>query len=267
MGRPRMILVVDDDPNLIMFFKDFFKEEGYSALCTDDPEKAVRTANLVHPDLLVIDLLMPKIDGFGVLAEVRKQTPEIKTIVISAHLAKLQDKIKEANVQAVLKKPVPFDELEKWILKLLQVTKEEIREKLPSGERPSRVSILFVDDEKEILDSVAEAVNEYGFSMDTVESGEKGLEKVKSKQYDILITDISMGKMAGYDMLNEIRVRSNYKPYVTAVVSGNLTRELKEKYQRLGVAHFMEKPLRFQEMIEWLESMLPEIVRKRQKAA
>lgn len=255
-------MTVDDDPNLVMFFKEFFKQEGYNSLCLEDAERAVRIANLVHPDLLIIDVRMPKIDGFGVLAKVREHTPEIKTIIISAYVDSFQDKIKEAKVQAVLKKPVQFEELEKWILKLLAATKEEIQEKILPGERPT-IRVLFVEDETEIAHPVAEAFNEYGFLTDTALSGEEGLEKARNKNYDILITDNSMRSMSGLEMVGKILSEARVKPHVIAIFSANLTNPLKEKYAALGVSHFLPKPATLQQLIDWLESQIPVIVKKK----
>lgn len=262
MAKPKMILVVDDDPNLLMFFKEYFKEEGYDAVLTEDPEKAIRTAEVMHPDLLIIDIRMPKIDGFGVLKKIREKTPAIQTIVMSSVVSDMKDRIEEAKVQAVLTKPIKFEELEEWILKLLNVTKAEIQDKqAASGDE--KISILFVDDETEILAAVAETFNEYGYAMETAKSGEDGLERIKSKQYDILITDSSMGKMAGYDLVKAINGLESNKPYVTMVASANLAEELRSRYRELGVGHFMEKPLRFDEMMDWLESQIPEVQKKR----
>jgi DNA-binding response OmpR family regulator len=263
MAKPKVILVVDDDPNLVMFFKDFFKQEGYNSICTDDPEKAGRTADLVHPDLLIIDIRMPKIDGFGVLAKVREKTPEIKTIVISAFVDTVQEKIKEAKVQAVLKKPVQFEELEQWILKLLAIPKEELTEKIPAGARPE-IRVLFVDDEDEITDWVAEFFNQYGFKTDIANSGEEGLEKMKTGQYDLLISDNSMREMSGLEMIKKIRTEVPRKPHSVAVCSANLDSELREQYARIGVAQFFSKPVGLEEIIQWMESQIPQIEKKRQ---
>lgn len=262
MAKPKMILVVDDDPNLVMFFKDFFKQEGYNSLCTEDPEKAVRIANMVHPDLLIIDIRMPRIDGFGVLAKVREHTPEIKTIIISAFVDTVQDKIKEAGVQAVLKKPVQFEDLERWILKLLDLSKAELTEKIPPGARP-QIRILFVDDEEDITDYISECFNHYGFNTEVANSGEEGLEKAKEHKYDILITDNSMRAMTGHEMIRKIQIESQLKPAVIAVSSANLDSDLRQKYIHLGVSKFFEKPMNLEEVIGWLQSQIPIIMKKR----
>lgn len=264
MSKPRMILVVDDDPQLLTFFKDYFKQEGYNAMLLEDPAKAIRIANLVHPDLLILDIKMPKIDGFDVLAKVRESTPEIKTIILSGVIeGEIEKKIKGIRVQAVLKKPVSFEELERHILKLLNVTKKEIQEKIPVGERPE-VHVLFVDDEEEIVDFFREALSEYGFITDVVRSGEDGLRLAKEKHYDVLITDNSMADMSGYDMVKILTASDNHKPYAIAVYSANLVHELMEQYRNLGVTKFFHKPSTFQEIIDWLESQIPLVAKKRQ---
>lgn len=265
MAKPKMILIVDDDPNLLMFFKDYFKQEGYNTLLTDDPEKAIRMSGVVHPDLLVIDIKMPKIDGFGVLAKVRESTPEIKTIVISAYVDGVEDKIKEAGVQAVLKKPVQFEELERHILKLLEVSKKEIQEKIPPGGRPE-IRVLFIDDEQDISDYAKETFDEFGFPTDIAYSGEEGLEKALKNKYDLIITDHSMRIVSGYDFIKKVRAEAKYKPHAIALTSASLISELKNKYIGLGVTDFFQKPVKLEELIEWLESQVPGIIRKRQAA-
>ena len=263
MAKPKMILVVDDDPQLLMFFKDYFKQEGYNAMLLEDPAKAIRTANLVHPDLLILDIKMPRIDGFEVLAKIRENSPEIKTIILSGVIeGDMEKRILQTRVHSVLKKPVSFEELEKHILKHLNVTKEEIQDKIPIGGRPE-VNVLVVDDEEEIVDFFREALGEYGFNTDVVRSGEEGLKQAKLKHYDILITDNSMADMSGLEMVKLLSA-SNHKPYSIAVYSANLVRELIADFRDLGVTKFFDKPATLQEIIEWLESQVPSVVKKRQ---
>lgn len=260
--QPKMILIVDDDPNLLMFFKEYFKQEGYNTLLTDDPEKAVRMSKVVHPDLLVIDIQMPKIDGFGVLAKIREKTPEIKSVIVSAHVDGFEDRIKEAKVQVVLKKPVQFEELERHILKLLEVSKKEIQEKIPPEGRPE-IRVLFIDDEREICDYAAEAFNEYGFPTDIAYSGEEGLEKAMKNKYDLIITDHSMHNVSGYEFVHKVRTQAQYKPYSIALTSAGMITDLKDKYEKLGVTDFFQKPVRLETFIEWLESKISGIKKRR----
>ncbi len=262
MSKPKMILVVDDDPNLVMFFKDFFKQEGYNSFTTEEPEKAIRMAKLVHPDLLIIDIKMPKIDGFGVLAKVRENVPEIKSIIVSAYVKGFEEQIKAAKVQAVLEKPVKFEELEELILKLLNVKKEELTEKLPVQGRPD-LRILFVDDETELTEFFDQTLNEYGFKTDIANSGEEGLKKAKDAKYDIIITDHHLLNMSGYDMAKKIVAESSHKPHVIAVTSTSLDSKVKGEYSKLGVTQYLDKPLHVDHLIHWIESQIPVIAKKK----
>ena len=262
MSKPKMILVVDDDPNLVMFFKEFFKQEGYNALTTEDPEKAIRMSAAVHPDLLIIDIKMPKIDGFGVLAKVREKTPEIKTIIVSAYVGGFEEQIKKANVQGVLEKPVKFEKFEQMILEILNIKKEEITEKLPVQDRPN-LRILFVDDETDLTEFFDETLNGYGFKTDIAGSGEDGLKKASQTKYDIIITDHHLLSMSGYDMTKKIIMSSTNKPHVIAVTSTSLDSKVKGEYAKLGVTQYLDKPLHVDRLIHWIESQVPVIAKKK----
>jgi PAS domain S-box-containing protein len=80
------ILIVDDDPRNVEFLKDSLLEpSGYATLCATNGEEALRLALAQEPDLILLDLQMPKMDGFEVLEELKKQGGDIPTILITAH--------------------------------------------------------------------------------------------------------------------------------------------------------------------------------------
>ena len=66
------ILVVDDDPAMVMFLQGLLERAGYArVLTTTDPREAASLFDAVSPDLVMLDLQMPQLDGFGVLQELR----------------------------------------------------------------------------------------------------------------------------------------------------------------------------------------------------
>jgi signal transduction histidine kinase/DNA-binding response OmpR family regulator len=80
------ILIVDDDIRNIEFLRDsLLAPSGYATLCAVDGEEALRLALTEEPDLILLDLQMPKMDGFEVLEELKRQGEEIPTILITAH--------------------------------------------------------------------------------------------------------------------------------------------------------------------------------------
>ncbi len=73
-------------------------------------------------------------------------------------------------------------------------------------ENPSApASILVIDDETAILKMLAMALSRKGYQVDTADSGEKGVKKLHSNEYHLVITDMVMGKMSGDDVLENVR--------------------------------------------------------------
>lgn len=80
------ILIVDDDVRNVEFLRDsLLVPSGYTTLCATDGQEAVQLALSDHPDLILLDLQMPKMDGFDVLEALRKQGKEVPAILITAH--------------------------------------------------------------------------------------------------------------------------------------------------------------------------------------
>ena len=75
LSRPKKILLVEDDDNLATVYKSRLEAEGFSVERVEDGEKALATAVKFKPDLILLDLMMPKISGFDVL-DILRNTPE-----------------------------------------------------------------------------------------------------------------------------------------------------------------------------------------------
>ncbi|HEY0475285.1 MAG TPA: response regulator transcription factor [Kribbella sp.] len=78
------ILVVDDEPDLVRFVRRAFEAEGYQVLTATDGAEGLRLAMTEGPDLIVLDLLMPGVDGNAVLSGVLVSHPTMRVLVLSA---------------------------------------------------------------------------------------------------------------------------------------------------------------------------------------
>jgi DNA-binding response OmpR family regulator len=105
--RPCCILVVDDDAALTVLLSQFLRASGYAVEVALDGETALALFSQVAPDLIVLDLMMPGIDGFAVLEQVR-QTAMVPVLVLSAKHA-IGHKVRALNMGADDYVTKPFD--------------------------------------------------------------------------------------------------------------------------------------------------------------
>lgn len=85
----RNILVVDDDPAIQKVLKQALQMEGYEVTTADDGEEALTALEARVPDVVVLDVMMPKVDGFEVLQRIREgdQTSNLPVILLTAKSA------------------------------------------------------------------------------------------------------------------------------------------------------------------------------------
>ncbi len=118
----KKILIVDDEVELVDLLKQSLEEHGYDVSCAYDGKKAIETFFSVEPDLLLIDIRMPKFDGNQVIMTL-KSTPKAKSvpiIIISAYCDEQQiEYAKRLGVDAYFPKPFLADEVYQKINALL----------------------------------------------------------------------------------------------------------------------------------------------------
>jgi len=77
-----MILVVDDDPDIARFVEVNLRSAGYDVVVAADGEQALERATEIHPDLVLLDVMMPRIDGFEVAQRLRRNPHTANTSII-----------------------------------------------------------------------------------------------------------------------------------------------------------------------------------------
>lgn len=82
----RYVLIVDDEPNIVTSLEFLMKNEGYEVGVANDAEEALRTIEERPPDLVLLDVMMPKFDGFSLLEKVRSNSSlrKVRVILLTA---------------------------------------------------------------------------------------------------------------------------------------------------------------------------------------
>ena len=104
------VLVVDDEPQVVWVLQFSLEAEGYTTFAARDGLQAINAIAEHHPQLMVLDIMMPTMDGWSVLEEMmrlpREERPRV--IVVSA-LSNLRDRAKAAEMGADAFMPKPFN--------------------------------------------------------------------------------------------------------------------------------------------------------------
>jgi two-component system nitrogen regulation response regulator NtrX len=111
----------------------------------------------------------------------------------------------------------------------------------------TKENILIIDDEASIRSSLKGILEDEGFLVKTLESGELGLELLKSQNVDLVLLDIWLPKMSGIEVLKKIKAMEENPPVV--MISGHGTIETAVTATKLGAHDFLEKPLSLEKVI------------------
>jgi two-component system copper resistance phosphate regulon response regulator CusR len=106
------ILVIEDEPRILAFLARGLEAEGFTVDGAADGPEGLRRAAKGAYDLVVLDLLLPRLDGLSVLHEVQRRRPELPVVIVSAR-ADLETKLRGFGLGACdyVSKPFSFDEL------------------------------------------------------------------------------------------------------------------------------------------------------------
>jgi two-component system response regulator VicR len=118
-STPR-ILIVDDDPNLLVILAEQLRADGYDVWTARDGEEALRRLSVAWPDLLIIDMLMPRMDGLTLAREVKARA-DLPIIVLSAiDTADSKADLLEEVAEDYITKPYHYPELRARITRILR---------------------------------------------------------------------------------------------------------------------------------------------------
>ncbi len=103
MSDKKKILVVDDEESIHLLYKEEFEEEGYEVTSAINGEEALDLFDKIEPDLVILDINMPGMDGIEVLRKMKEKRPDIPVILSSAYPEYKQDLASWASDDYIVK--------------------------------------------------------------------------------------------------------------------------------------------------------------------
>jgi len=182
-GEQRKLLLIDDDPNLILLVKDYLEFRGFTVTTADNGQAALDSLELEVPDMIICDVMMPEMDGYAFVERVR-QNPATEWIPILFLSAKGQsnDRVKGLNTGAdvYMVKPFEPEELVAQVESSLKQASRLIRQQTKMGTGGPTIQVPFDVDltptELKVVQFVArgmanrEIADEMNVSQRTIES-------------------------------------------------------------------------------------------------
>ncbi len=248
------ILIVEDDPMIAEIYQKKFADSGFQVLMAENGEKALNTLKKETVELVLLDLVMPGMDGFEVIENLRhgNYDQNVKIIVFS-NLSQKEDKDRARELGAngfIVKSDYTPNDLVKEVDRLLnQFNEQKVNEEKKEGSKKSdgkkssagKKKILMMEDEDVFVDMFGGKLKQDGFDVECVQNGSLGIKKAMENKYDLFVIDIAMPIMNGDEVAERLKSDENLKHIPIVILSASAGDEDAKKLQAIGVEKFLIK--------------------------
>jgi len=250
----KILLVEDNEMNRDMLSRRLVRK-GYEIVIAEDGQKAVDMACSEEPDIILMDMSLPVIDGWEATRRVKAGscTGHIPIIALTAHaMASDRDKAIEAGCDEYETKPVDLPKLlEKIQLFLemkaghaeLEVHVAELMEDDAVPEAAQEVtSVLLVDDNDINLDLLSRRVMKEGHEVTLARNGMEALKQLKSRRFSLVLLDIMMPLLNGYEVLEQMKADDALKSIPVIMISAVDDIDSIVRCIEMGAEDYLTKP-------------------------
>jgi CheY-like chemotaxis protein len=204
-NRLGTVLVIDDDRNACELMARALGKEGFNAVTATSGEEGLRLARQTRPAAITLDVLMPGMDGWAVLREL-KADPELAQIpVIMITMSDDRSIGYALGAADYLTKPIDRERLAALLRRYRPET--------------GNCAVLVVDDEKDSREMMRRTLVDDGWTVCEAENGRVALEKVEACGPDLILLDLLMPEMDGFEFLSELRDHDEWRSIPVVVLT------------------------------------------------
>ena len=243
-GAPR-VLIVEDNVATGQLIQSQLASSGYETLRCDRPERAIDMAAEFQPDAITLDLLMKPIHGLEVLQRLKDDPLMSKIPVIIVTIADQPAVGSAVGADEYLLKPVDK-------VTLLAAVERCLHSR---GQAAPTRAILVVEDDVSTREMIVELLTVHGYAVSTAGDGAEARASVAGSLPELIILDLVLPKMSGFDLLAEWRANPRTAELsVFVLTSKDLSKE-EEKYVRAHAESL------FQKQNSWREPLIKQLER------
>jgi signal transduction histidine kinase/CheY-like chemotaxis protein/HAMP domain-containing protein len=247
----KTILIVEDSEPAIVQLSWILKEQGYQVEIARDGLDALAFVQTKIPDAIILDLMMPGMDGFEVLEKVRGtlECSTIPVLILTAMFLTPSDlkRLSANNVHQLIQKgDVNKKELlsivKRMVLPKKKIQPDEISKKVIPAKIQGPARILIIDDNADNGTTLKVLLQDKHIIF-TAKDGLEGIAMAKKQQPDIILLDISLPGIDGYRVFDEMRKNETLKNIPIIAVTARAMKGDREQILAYGFDDYISKPV------------------------
>lgn len=246
------IVIAEDDSMISEIYQKKFSDSGFEVLLATTGEQVVNLAKKEKLDVILLDLMIPKMNGFEVLKELRSGAydAEIKIIICSNFSSREeQDKALElgANGFIVKSEYSPSDLVTEVQRRMGQYSEQKKNEDrlgkgaVAKGKAKGGKKILIMEDEEVFIDMFGERLKQDGFEVVFARNGAWGVKEALKENFDLFIVDMIMPAMTGDEIIAKLKMEEQTQNTPIIVLSASVDAAEGRRMTEIGAAAFFEK--------------------------
>ncbi len=189
-GEGPKVLVVDDDAGARDLLHRILTKEGFDVVCCSHAEDAVDRARDLKPDAILLDVMMPGMDGWAVLQALRRDPDTADIPIIMQTLLDAEHVALSLGADGYLRKPLR----KAGVLAALAAVRSE-----------GRRTVMVIDDDAATRERMARVLRRDGWSVTHYPDGASAMEALEAVQPDLILVDLVMPVMDGHAFIRELR--------------------------------------------------------------
>jgi signal transduction histidine kinase/CheY-like chemotaxis protein len=214
-GAPA-VLVIDDDLTVHDLLSRFLNKEGLRMVAARSGEEGIRLARELRPAVITLDVLMPGMDGWAVLTALKADPASADIPVIMLSIVDEKQMGYSLGASDYLTKPLDWERL------------ADVLEKYECSRPPCPV--LIVEDDASLRELLRRRLQKEQWTVIEAENGRTGLERMAERQPDLILLDLMMPEMDGFEFLDELRKREAWRSIPVIVITAKeLTTEDRQR--------------------------------------
>jgi DNA-binding response OmpR family regulator len=232
------ILIIDDSPNLSGFLRDVLLRKGYSVHAVSDPANGMLLFKNQKPDLVFAGVRTRAADGWDVFTALREANAKVPAAILADDVTKeAEDRGGSAGCAGFIFKGL---KPEQFLQKVLEVCSRLAPVSREGASGATKGRILVVDDEDIIRTVLARFLKGKGYDVVTAANGKEALERVKRERPHLMLLDIRMPEMDGFEVLK--RVHDVDREIAIMMITANTDLQEARKTMEMGACDYIVKP-------------------------